>query len=65
LLQAAREVLIPDSTEYIKIVDSIENDHIAVVQEAISDFQLQQETIFDVKTECTKLRSFMQAAEVN
>ncbi len=61
---AAAEVLKPNSTAYLQIVDKIEADHILTVEKAIPEGQILQKAINDIKTECQKLRSFLSAAEV-
>jgi aspartate kinase len=64
LLEAAGEILKPDSTRYLDIVDAIERDHIECIQGAVRNNALSLEAIEDVKVECGRLKSFMSAAEV-
>lgn len=68
LLKAAEEVLVPGSTAYIDIVTTIENEHVAHATEALersnASTTLINDTIRDIRLECGKLRSFLEAAEV-
>ncbi|KAJ1558725.1 Aspartokinase [Nowakowskiella sp. JEL0078] len=67
LLEAANEVLAPNSTKYINIIDSIETAHLAAIGESISGPQnqnIRDEVEKDIKTECQRLRSFLAAAEI-
>jgi aspartate kinase len=64
LLEAAGEILKPDSNRYLDIVDMIERDHIECIKGAVCSDSLSLEAIADVKLECNRLKSFMSAAEV-
>ncbi len=76
LLAASNEILRPNSTEYLNIVDLIENDHVRAIHEAIPLItsnndnaldldKIRSEAERDVRLECEKLKSFMSAAEVS
>lgn len=67
MLEAVGEILIPDSVKYIEIVNDIESSHLHAAKEALNG---KNENILaameqDIKCECSKLRSFMAAAEVH
>ena len=64
LLFAAAEVLKPNSTAYLQVVDKIEEDHISTVEKVIPQGQILEQAIKDIISECQKLRSFLSAAEV-
>lgn len=82
LMEACNEVLKPNSTRYIDIVNILEETHIKAAYDALSSYKVtknngtkieNQEELnnqilemleADIKTECTKLRQFMIAAEV-
>ncbi|KAI9105425.1 Aspartate/glutamate/uridylate kinase [Phlyctochytrium arcticum] len=64
LLEAAKEVLKPQSQRYLDIVNLIEESHLQALREAIPDGATRGSAETDVKAECAKLRSFMAAAEV-
>ncbi|KAJ3017135.1 Aspartokinase [Thoreauomyces humboldtii] len=65
LLEAAKEVLKPNSQRYLDIIDLIEKGHLATVEQAVvKPSKAYDEVVRDVKAECSRLRSFMSAAEV-
>ncbi|KAI8805049.1 Aspartate/glutamate/uridylate kinase [Cladochytrium replicatum] len=67
LLSAADEVLAPNSTNYLTIIDQIEESHLSAIAEAVfgpeSD-EIKASVEKDVKQECQRLRSFLSAAEI-
>jgi aspartate kinase len=65
LLEAAEDILLPNSTRYLDIVNILEANHLKAVNEAIKNADIKASSEKDVKAECQKLRSFMSAAEVN
>ncbi|KAJ3107997.1 Aspartokinase [Phlyctochytrium planicorne] len=64
LLEAAEDILLPNSTLYLDIVSTIEKNHLNAVREAISDEEIRKETEANVRSDCEKLKSFMSAAEI-
>ncbi|KAJ3162367.1 Aspartokinase [Geranomyces michiganensis] len=64
LLEAAKEVLKPNSQRYLEIIDIIERGHLQTVEEAVAKGPAYDAVVHDVKAECARLRSFMSAAEV-
>jgi aspartate kinase len=65
LLDTLHEILSPDSSKYLEIVDDIENSHIEEARIALSqnaELSLRAENY--IKAECKNLRNFMMAAEV-
>ncbi|KAJ3299830.1 Aspartokinase [Borealophlyctis nickersoniae] len=64
LLEAAKEVLKPDSHRYLEIVDKIQESHLQTVREGVAEVPVREAVEADIVEECTRLRSFMAAAEV-
>ncbi|TPX59164.1 aspartate kinase [Powellomyces hirtus] len=64
LLEAAKEVLKPNSQRYLDIIDIIEEGHLKTVENAVTKGPAYDDVVRDVKAECQRLRSFMSAAEV-
>ncbi|TPX67729.1 aspartate kinase [Spizellomyces sp. 'palustris'] len=64
LLEAAKEVLKPNSQRYLDIVTIIEEGHLKTIENAVAEGPARTEAERDVKAECSRLRSFMAAAEV-
>ena len=65
LLEAVEEILKPNSQKYFEIVNGIESNHLKACREAIMNNPAQLEALeTQVRSECTRLRSFMSAAEV-
>jgi aspartate kinase len=65
LLEAVDDILLPNSTRYLDIVDKIEANHLTAAEEAVSDLTLRAESVAFIRHECQRLRSFMSAAEVS
>ncbi|KAH6601694.1 hypothetical protein BASA61_001898 [Batrachochytrium salamandrivorans] len=73
LLEAVKEVLKPNSREYLDIIDSLELTHIAAVDGALGKpdndannplCAIRESVLDDVRREIQRLRSFMLAAEI-
>ncbi|KAI9356504.1 Aspartate/glutamate/uridylate kinase [Zopfochytrium polystomum] len=64
LLDAAEDILLPNSTLYLDIVDKIEANHMKAAREAISNETIRQELEKFIASDCQRLRSFMSAAEI-
>ncbi|KAJ3408490.1 Aspartokinase [Chytridiales sp. JEL 0842] len=64
LLEAADDILLPNSTRYLDIVNIIEESHLKAVDEAILNDDIRSKARRDVQAECQKLKSFMSAAEI-
>ncbi|KAJ3117273.1 Aspartokinase [Phlyctochytrium bullatum] len=64
LLEAAEDILLPNSTRYLDIVGMIESNHLKAVDEAISNPEIRSKIEAEVRADCQKLRSFMSAAEI-
>ncbi|KAJ3126427.1 Aspartokinase [Nowakowskiella sp. JEL0407] len=67
LLEAADEVLVPQSTKYLNIIDAIESAHITAIRESVTSEgseKIRDDAENDIKAECAKLRSFLSAAEI-
>ena len=66
-MEAVEEVLRPNSQKYDEIINTIESHHLKASREAISGPDNAKELLLleqEVKAECSRLRSFMSAAEV-
>lgn len=60
-----KEILEPDSTRYLDIVDSLQNSHLSAARDALAEYpESLKELEIEIKSECSRLRSFMAAAEV-
>ncbi|KAJ3327343.1 Aspartokinase [Blyttiomyces sp. JEL0837] len=64
LLEAAEDILLPNSTRYLDIVAKIEENHLNAIQGSIKDAELRNTIEKEVMNDCAKLRSFMSAAEI-
>ena len=65
LLEAVNEILKPESTKYLQIVDEIQKSHIAAANDALATHKdILTALEADIIMECGKLRSFMAAAEI-
>ncbi|RUS33469.1 hypothetical protein BC938DRAFT_471518 [Jimgerdemannia flammicorona] len=64
LLRAAEEALKPGSKEYQSIVQDITKDHLAAARLHIANPEILRETEREIETDCWKLRSFLEAAEI-
>ncbi|KAJ3166162.1 Aspartokinase [Irineochytrium annulatum] len=64
LLEAAEDILLPNSNRYLDIVSMIEQNHLRAIKDAISSEKIRAECERDVRADCERLRSFMSAAEI-
>ncbi|CAO3647657.1 unnamed protein product [Cunninghamella blakesleeana] len=64
LIRAASHALKPGCNDYLDVLDDILNDHLQVANELIHDETIRNELISDIKHDCTKLRSFLEAAQI-
>ncbi|KAJ3364099.1 Aspartokinase, partial [Kappamyces sp. JEL0680] len=65
LLEAVQEILTPNSTKYLEIVDEIELAHVKAARDALGTNEEELASlIVSINAECSKLRSFMAAAEI-
>ena len=64
LLEAADEVLKGNPTGYKAIVQLIKDHHVCAAQDALKNTELLEATVRDIEAECTRLSSFLEAAEV-
>ena len=63
-MRAAQEVLIPNSTQHLELVELIEESHLMATTNGIHDEVIRNRIIGEVKSECSKLRGFLEATEV-
>jgi aspartate kinase len=64
-LEAAQEVIKPNSRRYLDIVDAIQSSHLQAIREAsLRNPEIQENVEKSVIHECERLLSFMAAAEV-
>ncbi|KAJ3224877.1 Aspartokinase [Clydaea vesicula] len=64
LLSAAEHVLIPNSTQYIDIINDIERDHLNVVDCAIKNSDIKAGLSQRIKMDCEKLRGEKLSARI-
>lgn len=64
LIRAANDALKPGSKEYLDIVAALLEDHLAVAVEMIHNDEIRQELEDDIRTDCEKLKSFLEAAQI-
>ena len=64
LLEAAEEVLRGNPDGYKGIVVLVKDHHMKTAKEAIADQGILAATLKDIEDECTRLGSFLEAAEV-
>jgi aspartate kinase len=65
LLEAVQEIITTNSTKYLEIVDEIEEAHVKAARDALGkDTEALGALAKSINAECTKLRSFMAAAEI-
>jgi hypothetical protein len=64
LLKAAEEALIEGSNKHLEIVEEITKDHLNAAKAAIQNQEILLSLESQLKKECLKLRSFLEAAEV-
>ncbi|KAI8643429.1 Aspartate/glutamate/uridylate kinase [Parasitella parasitica] len=64
LIRAANDALKPGSKEYLDIVAALLEDHLAVAMEMIHNDEIRQELEDDIRSDCDKLKSFLEAAQI-
>ncbi|CAO3642038.1 unnamed protein product [Cunninghamella echinulata] len=64
LIRAATYALKPGCNDYLQVLDDILNDHLQVANDLIKDENIKNELISDIKHDCTKLKSFLEAAQI-
>ncbi|KAI8984144.1 Aspartate/glutamate/uridylate kinase [Mycotypha africana] len=64
LLQAAKEALTEGSNRHLEIVEEIAQDHLHAARAAIKNQEILAHVECQLKEECLKLRSFLEAAEI-
>jgi hypothetical protein len=64
LLRAAEEAMIPGSTVYVEIVDTIRIDHIQTAGKLIRDKEILGRVEREIEFECKGLDDFLNAAQV-
>ncbi|KAJ3390583.1 Aspartokinase [Entophlyctis sp. JEL0112] len=64
LLEAADDILLPNSTLYLDIVSKIEANHLKAVSEGIKNPVIRAAASKDISNFCQRLRDFMSAAEI-
>lgn len=64
MIRAANHALKPGCNDYLEVIDDILNDHLQVANELISDEDIRNDLISDIKHDCAKLRSFLEAAQI-
>lgn len=64
LIRAANNALKPGSKEYLDIVSDLLADHLDVAKEMIKNEEIRKELEDDIKTDCEKLKSFLEAAQI-
>jgi hypothetical protein len=64
LLEAAMDVLRPNSTRYLDLVQLIEESHLDAARLAVADSDIHQRVCQELKHDLQRLRNFLEAAEV-
>ncbi|KAI8974280.1 Aspartate/glutamate/uridylate kinase [Pilobolus umbonatus] len=64
LIRAANDALKPGSKEYLEIVAALLDDHLKVAMEMIKNNEIRQMLVNDIKADCDKLKSFLEAAQI-
>ncbi|CAG8555981.1 18182_t:CDS:2 [Racocetra fulgida] len=64
LIKASEEALTPGSKEYLKIVDEIAQEHINASKKLISNPEIFNELEKQLQRDCSKLKSFLEAAQI-
>lgn len=64
LLKAAEEALMDGSNRHLEIVEEIKQDHLEAAREVIKNQEILASLESQLTKECLKLRSFLEAAEV-
>ena len=64
-MRAAEEAIKAESTEWVDIIDGIQEAHIAAAREVVRARAIFDEFRVQVETECENLRGFLGAAQVS
>lgn len=64
LIRAANDALKPGSKEYLEIIQALLDDHLAAAQDMIRNDTIRHELEQDIKLDCDKLKSFLEAAQI-
>ncbi|KAK9718289.1 Aspartokinase [Basidiobolus ranarum] len=64
LIRAAEEVLVSGSKGHLEIVADILEDHVEAANAVIQNVEIRQQVIKDLSDECSRLKVFLEAAEV-
>ncbi|KAG1146876.1 hypothetical protein G6F37_003617 [Rhizopus arrhizus] len=64
LIRAANDALKPGSKEYLNIVQDLLDDHLQAAADNIQDQKIRQDLEQDIKADCDKLKSFLEAAQI-
>ena len=64
LLKAAEEAMKRGSRVYLDIVNVIREDHVKAVKSQVKNQAILDQAVVDIELECTRLSSFLGAAQV-
>ncbi|RPB05800.1 aspartate kinase [Choiromyces venosus 120613-1] len=64
LLRAAEEVINPDSTEWVNIIDGVHEAHVAAARDIIRSREIFDKLKGEVEKECASLKEFLEAAQI-
>ncbi|KAG1436291.1 hypothetical protein G6F56_013620 [Rhizopus delemar] len=64
LIRAANDALKPGSNEYLSIIQDILDDHLEAAAEMIHNETIRHDLEQDIKADCEKLKSFLEAAQI-
>lgn len=64
MIRAANDALKPGSKDYLEIVFALLEDHLEVAVEMIHDDEIRQNLEQDIRADCEKLKSFLEAAQI-
>ncbi|KAF7728636.1 Aspartokinase [Apophysomyces ossiformis] len=64
LIRAANDALKPSSSEYLTILNELLEDHLKVADDMIQNSAIREDLKNDIQHDCTKLKSFLEAAQI-
>ncbi|KAL0084576.1 Aspartate/glutamate/uridylate kinase [Phycomyces blakesleeanus] len=64
LIRAANDALRPGSQEYLTIIKEILDDHLKVADDMITSPDIRRNLKSDIEHDCSKLKSFLEAAQI-
>ncbi|KAI8371343.1 Aspartate/glutamate/uridylate kinase [Radiomyces spectabilis] len=64
LIRAANDALKPGSKEYLTILDDLLQDHLKAAADMVQDPVIRSNLEDDIKHDCSKLKSFLEAAQI-